>query len=30
MAFRQPSEDSEDYGPEDERDHYDYNDGIPP
>jgi len=30
MAFRQPSEDSEDYGPEDERSHYDYNNGIQP
>ena len=30
MSFRQDSDDSEDYGPEDERDHYDYNDGIPP
>lgn len=30
MAFRQPSEDSEDYKNEDERDQYDYNNGIPP
>jgi hypothetical protein len=30
MAFRQDSEDSEDYVHEDEGDHYDYNNGIPP
>lgn len=30
MALRQNLEDSEDYGHEDERDHYDYNNGIPP
>ena len=30
MALRQNLEDIEDYGHEDERDHYDYNNGIPP
>ena len=30
MALRQNSEDSQNYGDEDERDQYDYNNGIPP